>query len=428
MVLFRADNILRVAQLVAEGTATPADLQTSVNRYFDEIERTICGKFGLLTRDVFGIRCKNSLRFVAVPNPDLKYFEIGLPAVAARQARIEEGHWILVMRAPELWQGSVLAMRATLIDSMAGHVPPYVMQGLGLDFDGDQMSAIKIPTELEPQLRECMEQSSGDPTINCFKWADEFLLNNPEAEAAWPIISVDLEARLIQTGLSIGPEDVLHPETSELLQDINARIKPLPADIKDYAEGMDIPRWSAAAEAAAVEVCRLKLEVGLIGAATDKANQVLLAFAPDLLPLGLELKERLTDAMMKNAKRGGGTGYATDKVTAMLDRRGPFEGASPETALKYLEQIGFDPGKYKPMLECLYEMGGASTAVKDFMPLMQACRTRDRSALVAVLEGNWGWGSIAALIHEYGEGADGTGGIIPYPGIQASGGTCDPGR
>jgi hypothetical protein len=427
MVLFRADNIVRIAQLVAEGKATPADLQTSVSRYQDEIERTLCGKNGLFTRDLFGIRCKNSLRFVAVPNPDLEPDEIGLPEVAAHQAKIEDGNWILVGRAPELWQGSVLAMRAILMPSTAGHVPPYVMQGLGLDFDGDQMTAIRVPTELEPELRAAMEKSAGHPTLEHFKWAAEFLFNNPEVEPSWPAIKLDLEGRLAQNGLSLGPEDILDPEKSEFLGDMAARVEKIPPDTQQYANGMDIPEWSKSAEAAAVEVCRLKLEVGLLGAATDKANQVLLAFAPEALPAGMELKERLTDLMMKNAKKGGGTGYDTNLVTAMLDRRGPFKEASVETALDYMVKCGFDREKYRPMIECLYDMGGASTALRETMPLMQACRTQDRAALVDVLEGNWGYGSVAAKIHEYEEGADHEG-LIPYSGIHSAGPADNPPR
>jgi hypothetical protein len=425
MILFRADNVVRVAGRVKEGLADPADLQVSVNRYYDEIEESLTGKFGLLTRDVFGVRCKHSVRCVAVPEPDLHYWEIGVPRQAAFTAKIEDGDWVLVSRSPVLWQGSVLVMKAVLVDGMAGQANPFIMQGLGLDFDGDELAMIKVPTVFHPEVVDELKSSVGDPTLDVFQWADEFLVCNTEPQPNWSQIQLDLMSRLAPTGMSIGLEDVLAPDKSEFFQSVSRGAKEVPADTVNYAHGLGIKEWAKEAERGAVEVCRLKLEVGLLGAATDKACQVLMAFDPVYLCRGLELKERLTDLMMKNAKRGGGTGYDTNMVTALLDRRGPFKAASVETALDYLVHIGFDREYMEPVISALYDMDGASVAVRSHMPMLQACRSKDRPALVQVLEGNWGHGSIAAKIHEYyeEEGEDGPGGLVPYKGIQASGDT-----
>jgi hypothetical protein len=421
MVLFRADNVVRVAERYREELATAADLQRSVNRYYDQIERMLCGKSGLLTRHMFGVRCANSLRFVAVPEPDLRYFEIGVPEHLAVEATISTGDWVIAMRSPVLWQGSVLAMKAVRVDSHAGMANPFIMKGLGLDFDGDTMAVIKADTDDAVVLDE-MRNAVGDPTIETFEFEDEFLVNNPDPECNWEQASVDVAARLAPTGLSLGPEDVLNPEESEFLGICNNGIKDVPDDFVEYAHGISADKWVKETERAAVEVTKLKLEIGLLGACTDKVNQVLLAFDPDLLPLGLQLKERLTDLMMKNAKQGLGTGYTTAKITAMLDRRGAFKEASVETALEYMQQIGFDPVEYQPVIELLYDMQGGTKAVKNHLAILQVCRTRDRRAMLKVLAGNWGYASIAARIHEYRqEGGDENQGLIPHKGIHTAG-------
>jgi len=420
MPLFRADNVIRIAQRVQDGEAGSVDLQVSVNRYYDEIERSLTGKNGLLTRDVFGLRVKNSLRCVMIPDPDLEPHIIGVPEEAARIAKIEEGDWVIASRPPVLWHGSVLVMRAVIVKGSAGMANPYVADGLCLDFDGDQMSIIKVPTILNPELMAELREAIGDPTYETFKWSDEFLVNNPEPEPNWNQITVDLASRLIETGLSVGPEDCMYPEKSEFFRTV-ARFTEVPEDLSKYAKGLSIKEWGVEAEAAALEIAKLKLEIGLLGAATDKACQVLLAFSPEHLRTGLCLKERLTDFMMKAAKAGGGAGYDTHVVCEMLDRRGRFKGASVEKALIYLGQIGFDKEELKPVMETIYDLDGASTAVRKHMKLLQACRTRDRASLVSVLEGQWGHSSIAARIHEYTEGAYGNRGLLPYKGISSAG-------
>lgn len=421
MVLFRADNIVRIAQRVQAGEAQPEDLQVSVNRYFDEIECQLCGKNGLLTRDMFGFRCRNSVRGVAAPDPDLTYEEVGVPRTAASLAGIENDDWVLLSRSPVLWQGSVLVLRARIVDGTAVLANPFVMAGLGLDFDGDELSVIKVPAALNPELAPELRAAVGDPTIDVFEWADEFLVYNTEPEANWDQIDLDLATRLTPTGLSVGLEDVLDPENSEFFQSAARAAKSLPEDTAKYADGLEVKEWAVEAESAAVEICKLKLQIGLLGSITDKLNQVLIAFAPDHLRSGLEIKERLTDLMMKATKRGTDTGYRTSKIIDLFDRRGKFADASPEKAAEYLASIGFEIPKIKPIIELVYDLGGVSNAVDNHIPLLQVCRGKNRAALIQVLGGNWGFGSIAARIHEYKEGAYGDGGLIPYPRIQAAG-------
>lgn len=421
MALFRADNVARVALRVKSGNATPADLQTSVNRYYDQIEDMLTGKKGLFTRDLFGFRCRNSVRCVMVPEPDLKWHQIGVPRTAAGRAKIGPSDWVLAIRSPVLWTGSVLAMQAVLVDGSAGQANPFIMKGLGLDFDGDTMSIIKVPTEPNPELAAEMRRAMHDPTPDAFEWDDEFLVLNRDKRPNWNQMSLDLNARLTVTGLSLSPEECLEPEESDFLQTVADGVKEIPEDFVQYAEGKPIADWAKDAESAALEVARLKLEVGLLGAATDKAAQVVMAFGTrEQLRTVLVAKEQLTDLMMKNAKGRTGTGYDTNLVTSLLDRRGPFEEASPETALVYLRSIGLDDGEFRPIIELIYDLGGISTAIRNHMPLLQACRVRDRAALVSVLKGNWGHSSIVALVHEYG-GDHEVGGVIPYSRIRAAG-------
>jgi hypothetical protein len=424
MVLLRADNLIRVANRVREGTATPADLQKSANRYFDEIQRILTGKAGILTRDLFGVRCANSVRCVAVPGPDLKYFEIGVPRAAAVEAEMCNGDWVLVSRSPVLWQGSILSMKVVRIDGDAAHANPYIMQGLGLDFDGDQLSIIR--TSDDPVIRDEMRAAADDPVRESFQWTEEFLINNQEPECSWTQAGLDVVTRLAPTGLSIGPKDVLDPDNCTFLSICNDGVKPLPADFSKWGHGVTLKEWCVEAEAAAMAVARLKLEIGLLGATTDKANQVVLAFGDvAMLRTALILKEQLTDAMMKNAKQGGGTGYSTSKIAALMDKRGQFAADEPHKALRYLESIGFDSDTYRPMLELIYAKGGVTEAISVNLPMIQACRTNDREAVARVIDGEKGPKSIAACIHSYTEDDDEVkgSGLVPYKGIWAAGRT-----
>lgn len=428
MPLFRADNVIRVANRFRNEEASAVDVQTSVNRYHDEVERALTSKRGLLTRDMFGVRCCCSLRAVVVPDPDLMYHQFGIPKAAAAQAGIKENDWILALRSPVLWHGSVLVARAKLVDGAAAQSNPFVMQGLGLDFDGDQMSFFKIDLDHHPHLLTELTKAVGDPTVETFKWADEFLINDTEEEVNWNHIGMELLCRLAPTGMSLGPEDCLDPSKSPFLE-AASKAKETPKNFQAYAQGLKIKEWAEETEAAAVQVCKLKLEVGLLGASTDKMNQVLLAFEPELLKLGLEIKERLTDLMMKNAKRRGGLVYDTNKITALLDRRGPFESASVETAMSYMEEVGFDINRYRPVIELLYDFNGATEAVRNHMPLQQSCRTKDRAALVRLIAGEWGHSSIASRIYEYTEEVHGAENIISYPRLRVAGApSSDAGR
>lgn len=431
MILFRADNVVRVAQRVQAGDASPADLQKSVNRYHDEIQRALTGKRGLLTRDLFGFRCKHSLRIVATPGPEYEYWEMGLPKIPAAQAGIKDGDWILALRSPVLWQGSVLVMKARLVDGTGGQVNPFCWQGLGLDFDGDQMGVIRVPIEKNPWFSQDLRRAVEDPTLDHFKWYDEFLVMNREEEPFWGDIKFDLATRTQVTGLSLSPEECLNPENSEFLQTVAMGAKSVPEDLVDYANGMDIGTWAKATQAAAIQITQLKLEIGLLGATTDKAAQLVMAFGTrEQLRSLLSLKERLTDLMMKNAKKGGGTGYSTNSIMCLFERRDEFDNASPEKAVQYLVELGFDQDEFLPVIELIYDLGGVTDGLKEHLPLLAACRLEGRESLVRVLEGEIGRDSIAARIQRYEEGAyEEVGGVIPYKRISVTGRKdVDPGR
>jgi len=309
MVTYRADNLVRAVQ-----TGDPLIVQRSVTKYHDELLSKLAGKDGLISRHVLSVRCSNSLRFVVVSGSELQPDEVGLPDRAAKQAGIQDGDVVIISRAPVLWQGSVLVMRAHLIPAASGRLNPWCLKDLGADYDGD--------------------------TVSCFKWpagvAEPDTLG-PEH----PVLPLEVEQAAAWTGLTLGPKDVLNPAESAFIK-AYAEVKSPPPDLQRYAHGLGMEEFLADAQDTALDMHRIKTQLGLVGSITDK----ICALMPEEhLGAALRAKEKVTQALF-DSKHG----------TASLDAR------------DLLHQ--FESGTQGDMQACLEDAG---VPAQDACNIVEAC-------------------------------------------------------
>ncbi|HMW01701.1 MAG TPA: hypothetical protein PKE58_16300, partial [Acidobacteriota bacterium] len=114
-------------------------------------EKTGVGAF--LRREVLGRRLTRSARAVIVPGPDLKLDQIRIPKqitevlFAGLPARSRE--LVLVNRNPTLHRRGLLALRPVIDETNQPvfGLPLGILQGLGADFDGDQVNVVALETE-----------------------------------------------------------------------------------------------------------------------------------------------------------------------------------------------------------------------------------------------------------------------------------------
>jgi len=137
-------------------------------------------KFGTVQRKLIGSTVDNVGRGVVVPNPDLDMDSVGLPedrafdvysrfvvrrlrrsgmpmaqalrhvkdkSPLARKVLVEEMDHrpVVVNRAPVLHRFGIMAFRPKLVKGSVLHVPPLIVKGFGMDFDGDAVQ-YHVPT------------------------------------------------------------------------------------------------------------------------------------------------------------------------------------------------------------------------------------------------------------------------------------------
>jgi len=262
-ITYRADNVLRTISQIED----PILIQRSVTKFHDEIAARIVGKYGLLSRHIWSIRIRNSIRLVMTSGSDIPDNYVGIPRRQAQKAKIREGGLVILNRAPTLWQGSVLVLKARIIPGTAGRANPQYLRDLGLDFDGDTCAIFKWPDGVATPSKIGPEESTLPDPIAC-KWGGTFGLRD------------------------------LFEESPFLAQ--YAETKTVPSDLSMYARGLTLEEFTREAEEIALDLSRMKLHIGMVTSIADK----ICALVDDrLLPLALRAKEKLTQAVL-DSKHG----------------------------------------------------------------------------------------------------------------------------
>lgn len=166
------------------------------------------GAGGFLRREVLGRRLTRSARAVIVPRPDLRIDEISLPARLAeplfegldsRQRSV-----VLVNRNPTLHRSGLIALHP-IVDaddncSVIG-LPLGVLQAMGADFDGDQVSIVALETEAA--LHEAERLLPGTPGFR----TDPFRIGSPMFPMANELADMPREKELASCDPSVNQED-----------------------------------------------------------------------------------------------------------------------------------------------------------------------------------------------------------------------------
>jgi len=377
---WRANNLLKTCIAFTRGDATAKNLQSSLCRLQDQIVRCILGKNVVLTSDVLSVRCKNSMRGVAVPEPMLDPFDVALPICAAAEAGIKTGDWVFLVRQPVLFEGGILLQRATLWSKRAIGCNAFVNKPLGLDFDGDTVEIFQIPT-WEKGVRDELTDKPLEDIRSYAQWSGEMLLYNSSQQVNWNDPQADVESRMILDGTTFGPSDTLDVHNCRFanLADISG-CKPMLEDVDVYGNGVDLQKFMEESESAHNDIVRMKLHIGAIGALTDKICQLLLQnHGPIALSHALKFKELVTQTVL-DAKHGI-SGYSIEPIVEIFERRGIWATSSEKKALAYLTDIGLGSESTKLIVEAVWMISdgsdksiGVTKAVRRDLPLFATTR------------------------------------------------------
>lgn len=342
--------------------ATPAQLQEAVVDYQELVVNMLTGKGGLLRTQLFECRAQRSMRAVCVPDISLSHEEVGISVRHAKELDASHGDYVLLDREPILWMGSVLVMKLSvhqLRDDVI-RINPFSHPLLNADFDGDCVNITCLDMN-DPAVVKEAEENLSRTIKEELTWGAEFLLSGKGKKPDWENPTADLVDRLgmLQT---LTPEDVLDPGSSWFLQQCQITgTKAVPTDLANYAKGVSIDEFRETARAVSLELTRTKREIGVIGSLTDRICQLTLANGPDLLPIALRVKERLTQLLL-DSKSGSGC-FDGNLISALFHARPPYQTTEVRDFPRVLQQeLGFDP-------ETLSWIELLLPVLKDYIPL-----------------------------------------------------------
>lgn len=388
---WHANQILMACKDLEDGTKTEDNLRSWVRRYQDKLVSHIIGHKGLLTSDILSIRCCNSMRGVAVPDTCLHHFQVRLPRQAAQVAGIRERDWVLLVRQPVLHEGGMILQEAWFWDDPAIGCNPSVLKPLGLDFDGDTVAIFRVPTEERPVFDEVLSKPL-EELKEYGAWSDELLLYNDVQDIDWDNFMRDLEFRTQIDGLTFGPIDAMNPRESRFVRLAHETgCKSYQEDVTQWANGVDVSTFVRESYIALEDVVRMKVQIGPIGAITDKINQLMLrGGGTAALATGLKFKELLTQALM-DAKHGTDH-FRIEPIVDIFERRGRWKTATEGKAVKRLVEMGLPQEMVTEVISHMWEyyvevedkesgevkrLGiGATQAIRDNLPLFNTTRYR----------------------------------------------------
>ncbi len=136
-------------------------------------EKIGAGRF--LRREVLGRRLTRSARAVIIPRPDLRIDQISIPKRVAEvlfEGLSERSQsLVLVNRNPTLHRRGLIALRPVIeeTDDAVFGLPLGVLQPLGADFDGDQVSIVAIETDAALNAAERLLPGSMSLRVDKFR-------------------------------------------------------------------------------------------------------------------------------------------------------------------------------------------------------------------------------------------------------------------
>lgn len=402
--LHKANLIIRHLSV---GDLSDRKLRQLVDRYLESLVTDLGGKHGLLNRNIFGIRASKSGRFVITPNPRLKYDEVGIPLSMSKEMDIDDGDYVMIIRSPVLWEGSVLILKAVVLNNSEatwnGSLNPYCMDLMGADFDGDTIAVFKLPQDPASVMEA--ERLCGAAVKEYGKWSDELLAAKGCEEIDWDESEEDLCLRLLVNNTEdlcpiysygLGPKDFLEPDNSALLHNFKETgCKTPPPDLVNYAVGLTSDQFKKVAKDTVALMIRMKVELGIVGASTDAIVHAIYVTNKELLTTALKLKENLTQALLDS--KHGSDAFSTFEVVEVFDRKSkwiPELGASAQQAVDFLVDMGLKRELVVPIIGCLWPLNqGVSELRLKEMPYYTTTKSTSVDHLLALMrhEGDSGF-------------------------------------
>lgn len=384
-----ANELLKYIQefkTTPENKELACQIQNAVLVFMRAISKVVGGKQGLIRRELFETRVQRSLGAIAVPNITLKPYEIG---IGRNKTAIIEGikHkpiFCIVDREPNLWMGSIQVMELVILpfESEVIHVNPFCHREFGLDFDGDRISLV-VPPHTESTISE-LQTLCGFVTFEYGSWSEEFLLNGKESKIDWKNPQADLANRT-QTRFTLTPREILEGKGPYLDACVKTGAKKIPSDFKDYASGITLPQFKKMSEDAVLQLTRMKREIGVVGALTDKLTQLTLALDPKKLPKALMVKEYITQLLLDS--KTGSAAFDSHRLVDLFNKRNNFLNISRQGFTEALRKMGFDGARLKDLekiLDDVWPYLPLDNAISSILPTYELIKKRDVTSMLTV--------------------------------------------
>lgn len=387
-----ADKILWSIENIKEDEENAGwEIQRTVWNFYREIISTLSSRSGLIRGEIYETRMRNSLRAVCLPDTQLKMNEA---AVGTEHFNYLTRHvnkieyptvYCLLDREPNLWTGSVQVLKLVqkTENSDVIYINPLSHLPLGADFDGDCVSIVIPPHN--PLTYKELQTVCGSAIVDHGKWSEEFLLGSKKEKPDFSKYDEDLKTRT-ETSYTLSPEDILTAEGSYFDKCRETGAKRIPDDFINYAAGQNIENFCDVAEETALQLTRMKREIGLIGALTDKINQLLLAVQPEKLKIGFRLKETITQLLLDS--KSGTDAFDSHELFNLFNLKGKYFDISKKQFRETLKQLGFTREMLnwtREIMEDLWDLLPLNKAVSSILPQYHIARTNEVNSLVRAM-------------------------------------------
>lgn len=375
-IVAQADQILR--SITAEEDARV--LQNKIWSYYQALTNMLAGKNGLIRQEIYETRMQRSLRSVCVPDSRLAYNQVGISEkyIHLLQDIPIEPAYALLDREPNLWDGSVQVLKVRVFPELfdAILVNPYSHRLSNTDFDGDAASLV-IPPHTEETIPE-LQRECGRVIKDHSKWSEEFLLHDANTTVNWKRPRTDFSERA-GVHFTLSPKDLLNIDESEYFQTCLANgAKKVPEDLSVYAHGVDIKQFISVAEETTLQLTRTKREIGVVGAMTDKIVQLVSMADPDMMPMALRLKERISQLLLDS--KSGTDAFDSHAIQSLFEKSGQYKKIKPKDFLNELVSFGFDEQMMewsRIILPLIWPFLPLSMGIIQFLPQYQVARSTD---------------------------------------------------
>lgn len=427
-----ANNLIRATQIDSDDDTGIDWLQNAFNGLNAALSDSLCGKSGILSRYLAGYRSRTSMTFVCTGSPRLKHDEIELPKQYASKIGIGQGDIVMYCRHPILHELSIRFAHAVIItDSATGAIPYRNFHGLGADCDGDMIVVFAIPKEVieYPGIKESVYKDM-DETVVTSKMFGSMLIYKKEKcpEVGQKFVSVcpecttinkldmdelrkcascgtelkagipmdmeilDIEERLVEDGLSFGPEDI--GKDCDLLRIMEDNdVKKIQPDFFSIFEGnADLIE---AASSVLREQSNIKLKLGTVGrTGSDALVAANFIDSPTISRSACYLKEKLSQQVL-DCKHGEDLSNMEKMLNIVCKRGSDYAYLSVDEMLTQASTIGYNPNLLKPIFEYIMPLGVMNWVNRN-SPVTRVLSKRDAVNLTQLEKGNGDIGGLGA--------------------------------